>query len=142
MFLRYKHEFLEMAEKLWRLLSIGIPKTQIRMVSFDIFEKELLKKNIEQRKKLQFRLNALVDKYVEEIGENLNAALNVATDFSKQLEGSRVSPSTVQTLATEWMDRVTKTNFNIHSYLEKLDGIEERIINTIEVEEMEEETRY
>jgi hypothetical protein len=138
-FLRYKHEFLEMAEKIWRLLSIGIPKAQIRMVSFDIFEKELLKKNIEQRKKLQFSLNALVDKYVEEIGENLNAALNVATDFSKQLEGSRVSPSTVQTLATEWMERVTKTNFNIHSYLEKLDGIEERVINAIEVEEMEEE---
>ena len=141
-FLRYKHEFLDMAEKLWRMLSIGIPKAQIRMVSFDIFEKELLKKNRDQRKKLQLSLNALVDKYVEEIGENLNAALNVATDFSKQLEGSRVSPSTVQTLATEWMDRVTKTNFNIHSYLEKLDGIEERIINTIEVEEMEEETRY
>lgn len=141
-FLRYKHEFLDMAEKLWRLLSIGIPKAQIRMVSFDIFEKELLKKNIEQRKKLQFSLNALVDKYVEEIGENLNAALNVATDFSKQLEGSRVSQSTLQALGTEWMNRVTKTNFNIDSYLEKLDGIEERVINAIEVEDIEEEIRF
>jgi hypothetical protein len=141
-FLRYKHEFLDMAEKLWSLLSIGIPKAQIRMVSFDIFEKELLKKNRDQRKKLQLSLNDLVDRYVEEIGENLNAALNVATDFSKQLEGSRVSQSTLQALGTEWMDRVTKTNFNIDSYLEKLDGIEERVINAIEVEEMEEEIKF
>jgi hypothetical protein len=141
-FLRYKHEFLDMAEKLWRLLSIGIPKAQIRMVSFDIFEKELLKKNIEQRKKLQFSLNALVDKYVDEIGENLNAALNVATDFSKQLEGSRVSPSTLQTLATEWMNRVTNRNFNVDLYFEKIEGIEERVVNAIEIEDMEEEIKF
>jgi hypothetical protein len=141
-FLRYKHEFLDMAEKLWRLLSIGIPKAQIRMVSFDIFEKELMKKNIEQRKKLQFSLNALVDKYVEEIGENLNAALNVATDFSKQLEGSRVSPSTLQTLATEWMNRSSRPSFNIHSYLEALEGIEERVIDAVEIEEMDEEIKF
>ncbi len=141
-FLRYKHEFLDMAEKLWRLLSIGIPKAQIRMVSFDIFQKELMKKNIEQRKKLQFSLNALVDKYVEEIGENLNAALNVATDFSKQLEGSRVSPSTIQTLATEWMNRASRPSFNIHSYLEALEGIEERVIDAVEIEEMDEEIKF
>jgi hypothetical protein len=131
-----------MAEKLWRLLSIGIPKAQIRMVSFDIFEKELMKKNIEQRKKLQFSLNALVDKYVEEIGENLNAALNVATDFSKQLEGSRVSPSTLQTLATEWMNRASRPRFNIHTYLEALEGIEERVIDAVEIEEMDEEIKF
>ncbi len=141
-FLRYKHEFLDMAQKLWRLLSIGIPKAQIRMVTFDIFKKELLKKNIEQRKKLQLSLNQLVDKYVAEIGENLNAALNVATDFSKQLEGSRVSPSTLQTLATEWMNRTTHPRFNIHTYLEALEGIEERVINAIEIEDMEEEIKF
>jgi hypothetical protein len=79
---------------------------------------------------------------VEEIGENLNAALNVATDFSKQLEGSRVSPSTLQTLATEWMNRASSPRFNIHNYLEDMEGIEERVINAIEIEDMEEEIKF
>lgn len=137
-FYRHKHEFMGMAEKLWKLLSMHIPKAQIRMVSFDIFEKELLKKNIQQRKALQLTLSDFVDQYVNEIGENLNAALNVATEFSKLLEGSRVSPSTLQTLATQWMNRVTKQQFNLTQYLNNLNGLEERIINARETEEIDE----
>ncbi len=137
-FFRHKYEFMGMAEKLWKLLSMHIPKAQIRMVSFDIFEKELLKKNIQQRKALQLTLSDFVDQYVNEIGENLNAALNVATEFSKLLEGSRVSPSTLQTLATQWMNRVTKQQFNLSQYLNNLNGLEERIINARETEEIDE----
>jgi hypothetical protein len=137
-FLHYKHEFLSMAERLWQLLSLRIPKAQIRMVAFDIFEKELLKKNIEQRKKLQLTLNELVEKYVTEIGENLNAALNVSTEFSKLLEGTRVSQSILQSLATQWMNRVTKRKFDLDQYLENLPGLEERVINARETEEIDE----
>jgi hypothetical protein len=137
-FLHYKHEFLSMAERLWQLLSLRIPKAQIRTVAFDIFEKELLKKNIEQRKKLQLTLNELVEKYVTEIGENLNAALNVSTEFSKLLEGTRVSQSILQSLATQWMNRVTKRKFDLDQYLENLPGLEERVINARETEEIDE----
>ena len=141
-FLRYKMSFMNMAEKLWRLLSIHIPKAQIRLVSFDIFEKELIKKSIAERIKLQLALNNIVDKYVEEIGENLNAALNVATEFSKLLEGKRVSQSTMQNLSTIWTNRVTKKTFNLESYLNEIHNIEEEILNAKEVKEEEEEIEY
>lgn len=136
-FLRYKKSFLNMAEKLWRLLSIHVPKAQMRLVSFDIFEKELIKKSVSERKRLQIVLNDLIDKYVIEIGENLNAALNVATEFSKILEGNRVSKSTIQNLSTIWINRVTKKTFNIETYLNEINDIEERVLNAKEVVEEE-----
>lgn len=141
-FLRYKKSFLNMAEKLWRLLSIHVPKAQMRLVSFDIFEKELIKKSVSERKRLQIVLNDLIDKYVKEIGENLNAALNVATEFSKLLEGNRVSQSTIQNLSTIWINRVTKKTFNIETYLNEINDIEERVLNAKEVDEEEEEFEY
>jgi hypothetical protein len=141
-FLRYKKSFMNMAEKLWRLLSIHIPKGQIRLVSFDIFEKELIKKSIAERKRLQLALNNLIDKYVKEIGENLNAALNVATEFSKLLEGNRLSKSTIQNLSTIWMNKVTKKTFNIDTYLKEIHNIEEQVLNAKEVKEEEEEIEY
>jgi hypothetical protein len=141
-FLRYKNSFLKMAEKLWRLLAIHIPKGQIRLVSFAIFEKELIKKSIAERKRLQLALNDLIDKYVHEIGENLNAALNVATEFSKLLEGNRVSQSTIQNLTTIWINRVTKKTFNIEEYLKEISNIEEQVLTAKEVKEEEEEIEY
>jgi hypothetical protein len=141
-FLRYKKNFMNMAEKLWRLLSIHIPKAQIRLVSFDIFEKELIRKSIAERKRLQLALNDLIDKYVKEIGENLNAALNVATEFSKLIEGTRVSQSTIQNLSTIWINRVTKKTFNIETYLREINNIEEQVLNAKEVKEEEEEIEY
>ena len=141
-FLRYKERFMDMAAKLWRLLSIHVPKAQMRLVSFDIFEKELIKKSIAERKRLQGMLSDLIDKYVLEIGENLNAAINVATEFSKLLEGTRVSQSTIQNLTTIWISRATKKTFNIDTYLKEIINIEEKVLNAKEVEEEEEEFEY
>jgi len=141
-FLRNKKRFLNMAEKLWRLLLIHIPKAQIRLVSFDIFQKELIKKNVIELKRLQIELNDLVDKYVKEIGENLNAALNVATEFSKLLEGNRVSQSRIQNLPSIWINKVTKKTFNIGTYLNEINDIEERILKAKEVVEEEEDFEF
>lgn len=127
-FRRYKRDFMTMAEKLWTLLEIHIPKAQMRYVAFDIFEKQILQKSPAERHTLQAVLSDLVDRYVEEIGENLNAALNVATEFSKLLEGREVSQSTIQTLAATWADRVTSKAFDVHSYLAQINDIEERVM--------------
>lgn len=127
-FSRYKRDFMTMAEKLWKLLLIHIPKAQIRYVAFDIFEKQIIQKSPAERRKLQAVLSDLVDRYVAEIGENLNAALNVATEFSKLLEGKEVSQSTIQTLASTWADRVTSKAFDVHSYLAQISDIEERVL--------------
>jgi hypothetical protein len=138
-FLKHKKSILNTAEKLWRLLSMPVPKAQMRLVSFDIFEKELIRKSITERKRLQMALNDLIDKYVYEIGENLNAALNVATDFSKLLEGNKVSESALQNLSAIWINRVTKNTFKIETYLDEIKDIEERVINTKETVKEEEE---
>jgi hypothetical protein len=137
-FALHKTHFMDMAEKLWRLLSMPISRAQIRLVSFDIFQKEIIKKNMADRQKLQLTLNDLVDKYVSEIGENLNAALNVATEFSKLLEGHRIHLSNLQTMATQWMEKVTKKRFDLDRYLRNLKGIEERVLHAQEIEEPEE----
>jgi hypothetical protein len=141
-FLRYKKRFLNMADKLWYLLSIHVPKAQMRLVSFDIFEKELIKKSVSERKRLQIVLSDLIDKYVIEIGENLNAALNVATEFSKLLEGKRVSQSNIQNLSSIWISRVTKKTFNIEKYFKEINDIEDRVLSAKEVVEEEEEFEY
>jgi hypothetical protein len=126
--------YIDLAEKLWILLSIHINKDQIRLIPFDIFKKEIIKKSISERKKLQRHLNNLVDKYIGEIGENLNAALNVATEFSKLLEGNRFSRRKIQSLATIWINKVTKKGFDINKYLDKINNIEDEVLNAKEEE--------
>jgi hypothetical protein len=104
------------------------PETCAKRLAFDIFEKQIIRKSPAERRKLQAVLSDLVDRYVAEIGENLNAALNVATEFSKLLEGKEVSLSTIQTLASTWADRVTSKAFDVHSYLAQISDIEERVM--------------
>jgi hypothetical protein len=138
-FLKSGKNFMQMAEQLWKLLTIHISKAQFKLVTFDIYEKELIKKSINERSRLLENFNELVEKYVMEIGENLNAALNAATEFSKQLEDNRVSKSTLQNLPFLWMKRVTKKTFNIRTYLNEIEDIEKRVLNTkIRKEELEE----
>lgn len=126
-----KSRFMNAAEKIWILLNIYVSKDAIRSISFDIFEKTLLGKSQEERKKLRDQLYALTDFYISEIGFNLNAALNVATDFSKLLcsnsEGS--SLSILQNYATSWMNRVSSKRFNLSKYLNEIKGKEEYILN-------------
>jgi hypothetical protein len=138
-FSKSEKNFMQMAEQLWKLLTIHIPKAQFKLVTFDIYEKELIKKSINERSRLLENFNQLVEKYVMEIGENLNAALNAATEFSKQLEDNRVSKSTLQNLPTLWMKKVTKKTFNIRTYLNDIEDIEERVLNAkVRKDELEE----
>lgn len=123
-FMKYKDNFMTMAEKLWRLLQIHIPKAQLRLVTFDIFAKQLGKKSPEERRALHAELSDLVDKYVKEIGENMNAAVNVATEFSKLLEGTDVSQSAIQSAVGKWIDRFARVGFDIDGYLEHIRDIE------------------
>ena len=134
-FLRYKGDFMKMAENLWKLLSIHIPKGQIRLVTFNIFESVLIKKSKAERMRLQLILNDLADKYILEIGENLNAALNIATEFSKLLNSGKVSQVSIQKFATDWVTRVTKKSFNINSYLKDINNAEEKVMNAKDVVE-------
>jgi Domain of unknown function (DUF932) len=140
-FLDSKIRFMEMSEKLWRLLNIPIPKKQMHLVSYDIFQNELIKKSAVERQKLQKELSNLVDKYTDEIGENLNAAINVATDFSKQFESGKVSKSSIQDLATKWINKAVKKSFKIQAYLNSsaIKGIENRILNAKVTNQEEEE---
>jgi hypothetical protein len=136
-FLRHKQSFMYMAQNLWKLLGVYVPKANMRLISFDIFEKELMKKSLDERLRLQLYLNDLINKYVLEIGENLNAALNVATDFSKHFEGYKVSKSYIQNLASIWVSRVTTKSFVLEKYFANLHGIEDRVLT--ERFELEEE---
>jgi len=90
---------------------------------------------------LQKELSNLVDKYIDEIGENLNAAINVATDFSKHFESSKVSQSSIQNLTTKWMNKAVKKSFKIQAYLDSpiIKGIEDRILNARVTNEDDEE---
>ncbi len=114
----------------------------MKLVSIDIFQKELIKKSVSERKRMQMILTDLIDKYASEIGENLNAALNAATEFSKLFEGKRVSQSTIQNLSTIRINRVTRKTFNIETYIKEIKDIEEHVLNAKEVLEEEEEFEY
>jgi len=123
-----KFNMTEFAEKLWGLLSTPISREKMPKVSFDIFEKVLIKVDVIKREKLQEDLSSLVTKYVIEIGENLNAALNVATDFAKLLEGNEIPQSSLQNLPVIWLNKVSKKDFSIEKYLDQIAGIEIQVM--------------
>jgi cell division protein ZapA (FtsZ GTPase activity inhibitor) len=116
-------------ERLWKLLSMPVSRENMRLIAFDIYGEELRKKGIEEREYLQHLISDLVNAYTDEIGENMNAALNVATDLSKRLETGRGSQSNLQRRASMWMQRVTSRSFRIEKYLYDLQDVEESVMN-------------
>jgi hypothetical protein len=64
----------------------------------------------------------MVDRYVQELGQNMNAAINVATDFSKLLVNSRISADSVQRLTGEWLNKVNDRHFNWDDYQKVLES--------------------
>ncbi|MFZ4786287.1 MAG: hypothetical protein ACOYLH_12480 [Flavobacteriales bacterium] len=116
-------------ERVWRLLTIPISAEQMHLVAYDIYEEELTRKSAEDRQYLREVIKDLAKAYVSEIGENLNAALNVATDLSKRLETGRSTQNKLQRRAAQWMHKVTYKTFNLEHYLKGLEGIEERVMN-------------
>jgi hypothetical protein len=131
---RYMNDSMQ---RLWKMLSIGVSREQMRLIPFAIFENELLRKTRDERSRLIRNLDDLVNGYAQEIGENLNAALNVATDFSKTVEGGRTNMTKLQRACSQWMYKVTGKTFNFGKYIESLEGIEERIMTAPEIREME-----
>ena len=132
-----KRNMNDSMQRLWKLLAIGVSREQMRLIPFAIFENELLRKTRDERSRLIRNLDDLVNGYAQEIGENLNAALNVATDFSKTVEGGRMNMNKLQRACSQWMYKVTGKTFNFRKYIESLDGIEERIMTAPEIREME-----
>ena len=116
-------------ERVWRLLTIPVSADQLHLIAYDIYEEELTRKSIEDRQYLRVVIKDLAKAYVNEIGENLNAALNVATDLSKRLETGRSTQNKLQRRAAQWMHKVTYKSFNLEQYLKGLDGIEDRVMN-------------
>ena len=128
-FRRNEFNMTEFAEKLWFLLSTHISRAEMRKVSFDIFEKTLIKIDVKKREKLQGQLSDLVTNYAKEIGENLNAALNVSTDFAKLLEESEVPTSSLQNLPVIWLNKVSKKDFQLKRYLGQIAEIEMQVMS-------------
>jgi hypothetical protein len=86
------------------------------VITYDMFHAQLDALPNAKQKKLLMELDRLVEKYSVELGENMNAAINVATDFSKLLGKRQTSTSEVQRIAGEWMHRVTNERFDWSHY--------------------------
>jgi hypothetical protein len=124
-------------ERLWKLLSIPVSRENMRLISFDIYSEELKKKGIEEREYLQQLISDLADAYIIEIGENMNAALNVATDLSKRLESGRGNQSNLQRRASMWMQKMTAKSFRVDKYIQEIQNAELDVMNARTIKEEE-----
>jgi hypothetical protein len=105
-FRQYNRDFLQKAVELWNLLKTPVQKTDMKLLVLQLFEEDLFRLKLVERTSVMNQLNVLVDKYSEEIGENANAMVNVATDLLKLLHRVRISPSYLQAAVGEWMSRI------------------------------------
>jgi hypothetical protein len=126
-FSRNEGAYYGLAEQLWRMLNIYVPAQRMRLVTIDIFQQIIFKQEKEEQVKLLGHLNELVIKYVEEIGENMNAAVNVATDFSKILYGNNVSASAVEQMTSDWMSAYFQQNNDPYRYWDRMTELEARV---------------
>ena len=105
-----------MAEQLWKLMYLPVRRDIMGVITYEMFYAQLDALPIAKQKKLLMELDRLVEKYSVELGENMNAAINVATDFSKLLGKRQTSTFEVQRIAGEWMHRVTHEGFDWSHY--------------------------
>lgn len=105
-----------MAEQLWKLMYLPVSRDIMGVITYDLFQPQLEALPHKKQKKMLLDLGRLVEKYSTELGENMNAAINVATDFSKLLGNGQTTQSVVQRIAGEWMHRVTNERFDWSHY--------------------------
>ena len=133
----YEENVLQMAQKLWMLLSMPLTQDQMGEVAMDIFAAVLQSKKMAERELILESIPGLVTKYALEIGENMNAAFNVATDLSKVIRQKSFSAVRNEEACAAWLTRVTRKSFSLIDYLKQIQGIEERLL-TEQEEEVEE----
>jgi len=115
-------------DRVWKLLTIPIPVDRMHLVCFDIYQDELMKKSHEERLYLQQTIKDLSEAYAKEIGENMNAALNVATDIAKRWETGKSSQNKIQRRAALFLHRYTTKSFRVDAYLKSIADIEQHVM--------------
>jgi len=133
----YRENVLQMAKKLWTLLSMPLTQDQMGEVAMDIFATVLQAKKTAERESILASIPELVAKYALEIGENMNAAFNVATDLLKVIRQKSFNSLRSEEACAAWLNRVTRKSFSLNHYLQQIKGIEDRLL-TEQEEEVEE----
>lgn len=129
-----RRDVMNLGQSLFRLLITHCAPEHLHLVAMDIFQKQWQRANVDQRKAYLQYAKVLAKKYLEEIGCNVNAALNVATEFA-QFTASRLHTTwSLQRLCSDWVKRTSKTGFDFERYFDRLTKMEATLLNDSELD--------
>ncbi|MFM7309854.1 MAG: hypothetical protein ACKOZY_04545 [Flavobacteriales bacterium] len=121
-------QFMGLASQLYKLLLIPCPADQLHLIALDIYRGYFQRWNRRQCQDYRDVLIRLADKYRQEIGCNVNAALNVATEFAQYLCHSRYMAMKLQRDCSEWLMKKNRTGYHFSRYLQHMADIEEELV--------------
>ena len=100
---------------------IAIPRHLLEVVALDMLDMQYGKERLPKLLKMKDILKDISPIYVEEMGANAMAAMNIATDYIKHIEHTH-NVSILQSRPMEWMMHKAGDTFNQKEYLRKQDA--------------------
>ena len=128
-FMNKKSSMFNVIGDLYKTLSIPVAKADMHLITLSIFKERFLAMDKASRKIEYDVLLQIASHYAEEIGCNMNAAMNVATEYAQRLYANVRMISGIQKMPSALLRKIGTGGIRTESLLRRLRSEEQYILN-------------
>jgi len=128
-FTRRKSSMFNVIGDLFRTLAIPVAKADMHLITLSVFKEKFLAMDKQTRKAEYDLLLQIAAQYSDEIGCNMNAAMNVATEYSQRLYSHGRVVSGIQNMPSVLLRKMGAGGIRAESLLRRIRSEEKYILN-------------
>lgn len=128
-FTERKSNLFHVMGDLFKTLSMPISRADMHLIALSVFKEKFLAMEKSHRKSEYEVLLSIANHYTDEIGCNMNAAMNVATEYAQRLYSNGRVVSGIQQMPSMLLRKIGSGRIRIASLLRRLRKEEEYILN-------------
>lgn len=128
-FLHRKSSMFNVIGDLYKILSIPVAKADMHLITLSVFKEKLLAMDKQSRRAEYDLILDISARYASEIGCNMNAAMNVATEYAQRLYGNGRVISGIQKMPSMLLRKMGSGGIRSASMLRRIRSEEQYILN-------------
>lgn len=128
-FTKRKSSMFNVVGDLFKTLSIPVAKADMHLITLSVFKEKLLAMDKQSRRAEYDLILYISARYADEIGCNMNAAMNVATEYAQRLYGNGRVISGIQKMPSMLLRKIGSGGIRTASMLRRIRSEEQYILN-------------
>ena len=128
-FMNKKSSMFNVMGDLFKTLSMPVSKADMHLITLSVFKEKFLAMEKTTRKAEYEVLLSIASHYADEIGCNMNAAMNVATEYAQRLYGNGRVVSGIQKMPSMLLRKIGSGGIRTQSLIRRLRSEEQYILN-------------